>query len=65
MYGGVGFNIYATDEEALSDSHLDVLATLDVLDPIQDDEDPSITYYILWGTGDANTTPARSCSWGT
>jgi hypothetical protein len=49
MYGGVGFHIYATDEEALSEAHLDVL------DPIQDDEDPSITYYILWGTGDANT----------
>jgi hypothetical protein len=49
MYGGVAFNIYATDEQALSD------ARLDVLDPIQDNEDPSITYYILWGTGDANT----------
>jgi hypothetical protein len=49
MYGGVAFSIYETDEEALSESHLEVL------DPIQDVEDPSITYHILWGTGDANT----------
>lgn len=46
-YGAVGFNIYETDEEALADSYLDAL------DPVRDTDDPSITYYIHWGTNDA------------
>lgn len=47
-YGAVGFNVYRTDEEAREDAHLSVL------DPIQDADDPSITYYISWSTDSAN-----------
>jgi hypothetical protein len=53
-YGAVAFDIYATDEQALAG------ARLDLLDPSRDDEDPSLTYYILWGTGDANTPAGAS-----